>query len=74
MIWLTRVDGTAFVVNADHVLYLECAGDTLLVLDSGERIRVSESPEALLDRIRRWRLQVAAGWVPPGLDEESGQG
>lgn len=69
MIWLTRFDGTPLVVNEDHVLYLECAGDTILVLDSGEHIRVTETPEDLMDRVRRWRLEVASGWVPPGLDE-----
>jgi uncharacterized protein YlzI (FlbEa/FlbD family) len=69
MIWLTRVDGTPLVLNEDHVLYLECAGDTIVVLDSGERMRVSETPDELLERVRSWRLQVAAGWVPPGLDD-----
>ncbi len=70
MIWLTRVDGTPFVVNPDHIVLLEASGDTIVVLDSGDRLRVSETPEDLVDRVRRWRLEVAAGWVPPGLDDD----
>ena len=68
MIWITRVDGTPLLLNPDHVLYVECAGDTLVVLDSGERLRVAETPEHLIERVRLWRVQVAAGWVPPGLE------
>ena len=70
MIWVTRVNGDALVVNPDHVLYLDCAADTILVLDSGERVRVSETAEEFVERVRQWRLQIAAGWVPPGLESD----
>lgn len=55
MIWVTRMDGERLLLNDDQVLYVEANHDTLLVLATGERLRVLESPEELVDRIARWR-------------------
>lgn len=55
MIWITRIDGERVLLNDDQILFVEPTHDTLLVLASGERLRVLESPEELVDRIARWR-------------------
>ena len=55
MIWITRLDGERLLLNDDQVLYIETPHDTLLVLSTGERLRVLESPEELVDRIAAWR-------------------
>lgn len=55
MIWVTRMDGERLLLNDDQVLYVEAAHDTLLVLSSGERLRVLESPEEFVDRVAQWR-------------------
>lgn len=55
MIWVTRIDGERILLNDDQVLYVEATHDTLLVLTTGERVRVLETPEELVDRIARWR-------------------
>ncbi len=43
------------LLNDDQVLYVEATHDTLLVLSTGERLRILESPEELLDRVAQWR-------------------
>ena len=50
MIKLTRLDGEAFVLNADLIRYVECRPDTFITLTNGERIVVSESMEKVIDR------------------------
>lgn len=55
MIWITRLDGERILLNDDQVLYVEATHDTLLVLSTGERLRVLESPEELIDRVVQWR-------------------
>jgi len=55
MIWITRMDGERVLLNDDHILFVEATHDTLLVLANGERVRIQESPETLVDRIARWR-------------------
>lgn len=58
MVWVTRLDGERILLNDDQVLYLEPTHDTLLVLASGERLRVLESPEELIERIALWRQRI----------------
>ncbi|MEZ4330201.1 MAG: flagellar FlbD family protein [Myxococcota bacterium] len=55
MIWITRIDGERVLLNDDQILFVEATHDTLLVLANGERLRIQESPEELVDRIARWR-------------------
>ena len=55
MIWITRLDGERILLNDDQLLYIEAPHDTLLVLATGERLRVLESPEELVERIAAWR-------------------
>lgn len=55
MIWITRFDGERLLLNDDQILFVEANHDTLLVLANGERLRVHETPEELMDRIARWR-------------------
>ena len=55
MIWVTRLDGERLLLNDDQVLYLEATHDTILVLANGERLRVHETPEEIVDRVAQWR-------------------
>ena len=55
MIWITRLDGERMLLNDDQILYVEATHDTLLVLSTGERLRILESPEELVDRVAQWR-------------------
>ena len=50
MIKLTRLDGEAFVLNADLIRYVEKRPDTFITLTSGDRIVVAESMDDVIDR------------------------
>ncbi|MBB85564.1 MAG: flagellar FlbD family protein [Myxococcota bacterium] len=58
MIWVTRLDGERVLLNDDQVLFVEATHDTLLVLSSGDRLRILESPEELVDRVAQWRQRI----------------
>ena len=58
MIWVTRLDGERVLLNDDQVLLVEATHDTLLVLSSGDRLRILESPEELVDRVAQWRQRI----------------
>ena len=55
MIWVTRLDGERILLNDEQVLYVEANHDTLLVLSSGDRLRILESPEEYVERVAAWR-------------------
>ena len=57
MIKLTRLDGEAFVLNADLIKYVEQRPDTFITLMSNDRIVVGESPEEVMDRVIDYQRQ-----------------
>lgn len=57
MIKLTRLDGEAFVLNAELIRYVERRPDTFITLTSGERIVVTESLDEVIDRAVRYQQQ-----------------
>lgn len=50
MIKLTRLDGQAFILNADLIRYVERRPDTYVTLTSGERIVVREEVDVVVER------------------------
>ncbi len=57
MIKLTRLDGEAFILNADLIRYVERRPDTFITLTTGERIVVRESMDDVVDRSVRYQQQ-----------------
>ncbi|MEM6980263.1 MAG: flagellar FlbD family protein [Planctomycetota bacterium] len=57
MIKLTRLDGEAFVLNAELIRYVERRGDTFVTLVSGERFAVAESMDAVVDASLEYQRQ-----------------
>ena len=55
MIKLTRLDGEAFVLNAELIRYVESRPDTFITLVSGDRLVVRESLDEVLDRTVRYQ-------------------
>ena len=43
MINLTRLNGQAFVMNADKIRYIESTPDTVVCCDTGEKMMVKET-------------------------------
>ena len=50
MIKLTRLDGEAFILNAELIKYVEQRPDTFITLTLGDRIVVAETPEEVMQR------------------------
>jgi flagellar protein FlbD len=50
MIQLTRLDGEAFILNADLIKYVEQRPDTFVTLTAGDRMVVTEPMDEVLRR------------------------
>lgn len=50
MIKLTRLDGEAFLLNAELIKYVEQRPDTFVTLTTNDRLVVAESPDEVLRR------------------------
>ena len=57
MIKLTRLDGEAFVLNAELIRYVERRPDTFITLTNGDRIVVSESMDDVVDLAVQYQQQ-----------------
>lgn len=58
MIWLTQTGGDQVLINDDQILWIETPHDTILVLHSGDRIRVLETADEIQQRIIHWRRKL----------------
>jgi flagellar protein FlbD len=54
MIRLTRLSGRPFVLNADRILYIEETPDTIITLDTKERVLVKDSAKEVIERVVRY--------------------
>ena len=61
MIKLTRYDGTAFYLNSDVILYVEATPDTILTLDTRDKVMVRESVEEVIERVIEFKRKVFRG-------------
>lgn len=59
--YLTRLDGSELVINADHLVTIERTPDTVLTLFTGARLMVKESVEEVVERVVAYRRRIAAG-------------
>jgi flagellar protein FlbD len=50
MITLTRLNGQAFVMNAEKIKYVEATPDTVVCCDTGEKLMVKESLHEVMKR------------------------
>jgi flagellar protein FlbD len=50
MITLTRLNGQAFVVNAEKIRYVESTPDTVVCCDNGEKMMVREAVQEVVRR------------------------
>jgi len=50
MIQLTRLNGQAFVVNAEKIRYMESTPDTIVCCESGEKLMVRETIQEVMRR------------------------
>ncbi len=55
MIKLTRLNGEAFVLNADLIRYVESRPDTFITLTTGDRLVVAENMDVVVERAVRFQ-------------------
>jgi len=61
VIYVTRLDGSTLVVNADLIETVEHTADTLITLLDGKKLIVKTSVEDVVDRIVGYRQTIARG-------------
>jgi flagellar protein FlbD len=55
MIFVTRFDGSEFVINSDLIETVEATPDTVITFAKDKKVVVRETPEQIIDRIVRFR-------------------
>ncbi len=58
MIWLTRLNGDRFVLNADHIEIVEAKPDTTILLTNGDKYIVKESVEDVINEVIEYKKKV----------------
>lgn len=67
MIRLTRINETAFYVNGELIAFIDTTPDTVLTLTTGEKVRVRERAEEVVERVIEYKRKVSAETVGAGL-------
>lgn len=71
MILLTRLSGTAFVLNADLIERLDSTPDTVVTLVDGKKYVVAEGLTEVVDQVRAWRSGIIAASAVVDVDGPS---
>ncbi len=58
MIWLTRLNGDRFVLNADHIELVEAKPDTTILLTNGDKYIVKESVENVIREVIDYKRKI----------------
>lgn len=61
MIRLTRLNQVPLVINSDLIEHVEMTPDTVIALTTGQKIRVLETADEIIDRVVRFRRAVLEG-------------
>jgi uncharacterized protein YlzI (FlbEa/FlbD family) len=61
MIHLTLIKGESVILNADQILQIERAGDTIIVCNNGNKYRVKEDPSDIINLCLDWHQKK---WIP----------
>ena len=60
MIHVTRLNHKSIVLNSDLIEQIEMTPDTVISLTTGEKIRVLESSDELVERVVNFRRSISA--------------
>lgn len=58
MIWLTRLNNRALMVNSDLIKFVENSPDTVITLITGEKLIVKEPVQTVLERVVQFRRSI----------------
>ncbi len=68
MIWLTRLNNRALMVNSDLIKFVENSPDTVITLITGEKLIVKEPIEIVLERVVQFRRSIQLVINDQGLE------
>jgi len=71
MIYVTRLNHTSVVLNADLIEYVETTPDTVISLTTGQKLMVRETAEEIVARVVHYRRSIVA---PPDSGEHAQPG
>ena len=60
MIYVTRLNHTSVVLNADLIEYVETTPDTVISLTTGQKLMVRETAEEIIARVVHYRRAIMA--------------
>ena len=60
MIYVTRLNHTSVVLNADLIEYVETTPDTVISLTTGQKLMVRETAEEIVARVVDYRRSIVA--------------
>ncbi|MDQ2829060.1 MAG: flagellar FlbD family protein [Chloroflexota bacterium] len=69
MVWLTRFDGTQFVLNADLIECAEATPDTVLTLTNGHHYVVREEVDEVAQLVVDFRRRIHTGLGISGVQQ-----
>lgn len=55
MIWVTRINNTQLVINADWIETVESTPDTVIALTNGKKYIVTEKVDVIIDRVIEYK-------------------
>ena len=58
MIYVTRLNHTSVVLNADLIEYVETTPDTVISLTTGQKLMVRETAEEIVARVVHFRRSI----------------
>jgi flagellar protein FlbD len=58
MIKLTRLSQEPLVLNSELIEFVEATPDTVITLTTGQKLRVSESPDEVVERVIAFRRTI----------------
>lgn len=61
MIQLTRLNGQAFLLNAELIKFIEQTPDTIVTLRDGDKVMVLERPEEIVRRAIEYHRSLRLG-------------
>jgi flagellar protein FlbD len=70
MINLTRLNHDAIVVNSDLIEHIDMTPDTVLSMNTGQRIMVLETASEVIERVVQFRRRIAR--LPSVEDQREG--
>lgn len=58
MIELNTISGESFYLNSDLIFKVESLPDTLVILTDGNRLRVQEKPDEIIEKIVKYKRRI----------------